>query len=279
MMDNPFSPEVTVVAVNVPKFANRDDHLLASRLLEAVGYGNKRIVRVMRTPQRQGSQGIFKIELGCTQDKVDVLRRKADLRHSQEFSNVYLRSSMSHVERQCQLNFKMLLKEIPGGKDYRLTGSGRIVKKADGQDTKQGIEGNSSTRAVSKSPAPRKFESQVQSKNDSARKPAQNLPTSLPSATPPMTAHIHHPQTPTQVRMPASGLMAQGPFQQQSICSQNYSQSPIANYQTPSGSQFSQSLRPQYVQQSPVLNPGYTINQQYYSQQSQADAQFSQANC
>ena len=71
----------------------------------------------MRTPQRQGSQGIFKIELGCTQAKVDVLCRMADLRHSQEFSNVYLRSSMSHVERKCQLNFKMLLKEIPGGKD------------------------------------------------------------------------------------------------------------------------------------------------------------------
>ena len=47
MMDNPFSPEVTVVAVNLPKYANGDDHLLASRLLEAVGYGNKRIVRVM----------------------------------------------------------------------------------------------------------------------------------------------------------------------------------------------------------------------------------------
>ena len=236
MMDNPFSPEVTVVAVNLPKHANGDDHLLASRLLEVVGYGNKRIVRVMRTPQRQGSQGIFKIELGCTQDKVDVLRRKADLKHSQEFSNVYLRSSMSHVERQCQLNFKMLLKEIPGGKDYRLTGSGRIVKKAEGQDTKQGP-------TVFKSPAPRKFESQVQSKNNSARKPAQNLPTSLPSATPPMTAHSHHPLTPTQVRMPASGLMAQWPFQQQSLCSQNFGQSPVTNYQTPSGSQFSQSLR------------------------------------
>ena len=98
MMDNPFSPEVNVVAVNLPKYADGDDHLLVSRLPEAVGYGKKRIVRVMRTPQRQGSQGIFKIELGYTQDKVDVLCRKADLRHSQEFSNVYLRSSMSHVE-------------------------------------------------------------------------------------------------------------------------------------------------------------------------------------
>ena len=78
---------------------------------------------------------------------------------------------MSHVERQCQLNFKMFLNEIPGGKDYRLTGSGRIVKKADRQDTKQG---NSSTQAVIKSPAPRKFDSQVQSKNDNAHKPAQN---------------------------------------------------------------------------------------------------------
>ena len=40
MMDNPFSPEVTVVTMNLPKYASGDDHLLASRLLEAVGYGN-----------------------------------------------------------------------------------------------------------------------------------------------------------------------------------------------------------------------------------------------
>ena len=97
-MEYPFNPEVTVVAVNLHKHANEDDHLLAGRLLRAVGHGAKRIVRVMRTQQRQGSQGIFKIELESKQDKIDVLRRKADLKQSREFSNVYLCSSLSHVE-------------------------------------------------------------------------------------------------------------------------------------------------------------------------------------
>ena len=51
----------------------------------------------MRTQQRQGNQGIFKIELESKQDKIDILRRKADLKQSREFSNVHLRLSLSHV--------------------------------------------------------------------------------------------------------------------------------------------------------------------------------------
>ena len=86
----------------------------------------------MRTPARDGSSGIFKVEFASKEDKIEVLRRKATLKQSHEFKNVYLRSSMSHTERLSQLNFKTLLSELPQGKDLRLTGNGRIIRKLDG---------------------------------------------------------------------------------------------------------------------------------------------------
>ena len=91
--------------------------------------GDKCIVGVMRTPQHQNRKGVFKIELCSKQDKIDVLHCKASLKHSREFQRVYLRSSMSHNERLQQLNFKTLLQEIPNGDGYRITGSGRLIKK------------------------------------------------------------------------------------------------------------------------------------------------------
>ena len=39
MVDNPFNPEVTVVAVNLQKHTDENDHLHAGRLLRAIGYG------------------------------------------------------------------------------------------------------------------------------------------------------------------------------------------------------------------------------------------------
>ena len=127
-----FNPDVTIVAVNMPRNTQDDDLKLATRLLEALGCRNKKVIQVMRTPAREGNSGIFKVEFASKEDKIEVLRRKATLKQSHEFKNVYLRSSMSHIERLSQLNFKTLLSELPQGKDLRLTGNGRIIRKLDG---------------------------------------------------------------------------------------------------------------------------------------------------
>ena len=124
-----FNLDVTIVAVNMPRNAQDDDLRLATRLLEAVGCRNKKWIQVMRIPAREGRSGIFKVEFASKEDKIEILRRKATLKQSDEFKNVYLRSSMSHTERLSQLSFKTLLS---AGKDLRLTGNGRIIRKLDG---------------------------------------------------------------------------------------------------------------------------------------------------
>ena len=72
------------------------------------------------------------LRLNWSLNRIRLMCYKACLKESHEFSNflfVYLRSSMLHVEQQT------LLKEIPCGKDYRLTGS-RHSKKVGQQYTK-----------------------------------------------------------------------------------------------------------------------------------------------
>ena len=52
-----------------------------------------------------------------------------------------LRSSMSHIERLSQLNFKTLLSELPQGNDIRLTGHGRIIRKLDADQNTRNNKG------------------------------------------------------------------------------------------------------------------------------------------
>ena len=49
-----FNPDVTIVAVNMPRNMQDDDLRLGTRLLEAVGCRNKKVIQVMRTPAREG---------------------------------------------------------------------------------------------------------------------------------------------------------------------------------------------------------------------------------
>ena len=81
------------------------------------------------TPVRGKNKGVFKIQLKTCEDKIDVLRKKSNLRNSVEFKKVYLCSSKSHTDRLIETNFKTLLHEIPNGNLYCLAGNGRILKK------------------------------------------------------------------------------------------------------------------------------------------------------
>ena len=46
-----------------------------------------------------------------------------------EFRNVWLRGANDHVGRLIDINFNTVLKMIPTGNDYKVSGSGRIIKK------------------------------------------------------------------------------------------------------------------------------------------------------
>ena len=135
---NIFDPMTTVVAENMP-FEDGED--LASKVSNMLRRDMSVHVPVLRTTRldarpprntRYGSvskPGLVKIQFSSVADKVSVLREKQKLRNSPDFSNVYLRSSKSHTDRITEQNLKTILELIPEGKDYRITGNGRLVKR------------------------------------------------------------------------------------------------------------------------------------------------------
>ena len=79
--------------------------------------------------------GLVKIAFGTLDDKVAILRAKLKLRDTIEYRRVWIRSSKCHTDRLLELNFLAVLDMIPGGDQYRLTGSGRIIKRDETYDT------------------------------------------------------------------------------------------------------------------------------------------------
>ena len=62
-----------------------------------------------------------------------VLRAKTNLRNTIKYKKVYMRGTQTHAERLNELNFKATLHKISGGNRYRITGSGRLVYKDQGE--------------------------------------------------------------------------------------------------------------------------------------------------
>lgn len=86
------------------------------------------IINAERLKPRGPKPGLIKAELGTVEEKIAVLRRKRQLSETEGFGNIYIQSAKSHTERLIDLNFRTLLREIPQGKNYYITGNGRMVK-------------------------------------------------------------------------------------------------------------------------------------------------------
>ena len=124
----PFHPDVTIVAFGVVQNSNEDTKELAMKIIQATGIDRVPVVRALRLGARNGKSGVIKIELASKDDKIEILKNKHALTSSRDYQRVFLRSSQTHAERLIELNFKTLLKEIPNGNQFRVTGNGRLVR-------------------------------------------------------------------------------------------------------------------------------------------------------
>ena len=126
-----FDPQVTLVAQGLPTLQGTDVISQAKTLVNrALNEPDIPVVRATRLPSRNSRPGLVKIEVNSLENKIKLLRKKFSLKDTQDFKNVYLRSSKSHTERLLELNIMKLLDEIPNGKDkYKLTSNGRLVER------------------------------------------------------------------------------------------------------------------------------------------------------
>ena len=133
-----YDPENTIVADNLAYEENEDLHRKVETMIRrdlALNIPVTRVLRLNPRPARStrygnvAKPGLVKIQVPTVDDKIKILREKKKLNNSPDFSCVYLRSSKSHTDRLMDQNFRTILDLIPTGKDYRLTGNGRLVKK------------------------------------------------------------------------------------------------------------------------------------------------------
>ena len=120
--------EKTCVVINLRERSNEDINKMCIDLVKkGMGLQNITPKRCKRLESRTDKPGVVKMELKSKEDKIDVLRAKENL-SANGYPRVYVRSSQTHEERVSRMNMQTILKELPNGKDFRITGHGKLVR-------------------------------------------------------------------------------------------------------------------------------------------------------
>jgi polyhydroxyalkanoate synthesis regulator phasin len=124
-----FHPDTTIVAINLDETESENlDDVVCKMFEQGLGLRDIKPAKVLRLKGRENKPGVVKIQCYNKEDKIAALRAKKFLRDTTKYKRVYLRTSMTHSERLLRLNFETLMKEIPGGRNLRMTGSGKIIR-------------------------------------------------------------------------------------------------------------------------------------------------------
>lgn len=128
----PFDPDTTVVVIGLNKLPH-ENHLSLCTLAQQVVHSiDPTLVTMMKAVKRQGDmdgrRGIVKIQFNTNAEKVALLKGSRRLRYTQEFSKLYVRTSMSHESRLIEQNFKTLLTILPQLQgSIRVDSTGRLI--------------------------------------------------------------------------------------------------------------------------------------------------------
>ena len=127
-----------IIIQGLPFMPTEDLGLKVTSLLTSLGSVSAKInvMACERLNNRGRGPALVKVAFATPEEKISILQEKATLKQSQAFQNVYIRSAKSHAERVQEKNVKTLLKLLPCGSDYRLTGHGILVHKSEMQGSK-----------------------------------------------------------------------------------------------------------------------------------------------
>lgn len=126
-----FDPDVSIVIMGLPYDEHEDLPKKLRELLE-VCCACEQIqtqIAMERLRSRGPGLGVVRAAFASVREKVDVLRGKHNLKSNTQFAKVYVRSAKSHSDRIMELNFKTLLRDLPAGKDFYISGNGRLIKR------------------------------------------------------------------------------------------------------------------------------------------------------
>ena len=123
-----YQVEKTCVVINLKEKSDEDINKMCIDLVKkGMGLQNITPKRCKRLESHTDKPGVVKMELKSKEDKIDVLRAKENLK-ANGYPRVYVRASQTHEERVARMNMQTILKELPNGKDFRITGHGKLVR-------------------------------------------------------------------------------------------------------------------------------------------------------
>ena len=126
--------DLSIIAYGVHYQPNEDLKEKLRTMLDSIVDGNSYTIldcKRMRS-QNPTKPPPCKFALQSVEEKINVLRKKKDLKQISYYSGIYMRSSKSHVERAMERNFQTLLQSFPDlAQKYRLAGHTVLVKKFD----------------------------------------------------------------------------------------------------------------------------------------------------
>ena len=131
---NPLSdPDLTIIASGIPYTESEEILSKAKSLIAALGCSvsdNVTVTAAARLPSRiPNKPGYVKISFQSLDEKVSVLRNKMKLKDSEQYSQIFLKSSKSHAERLIEQNTRAILRELPHGRNFRLDANGRVKQR------------------------------------------------------------------------------------------------------------------------------------------------------
>ncbi|VDI30742.1 Hypothetical predicted protein [Mytilus galloprovincialis] len=125
--------DVTVIVKNVP--FNEEENLSekVTEIISCLGENissNVKVAATLRIKARfHNKPGLVKVSFQNAEQKIMTLRNKHKLKNSENHSRVFIQGAKSYIERLLETNARTILRELPQGKSYRISGNGRILKK------------------------------------------------------------------------------------------------------------------------------------------------------
>ena len=126
-----------LVVNNLHYQRDEDLHSKCRRLVEAIYPDSLPVLDCKRMgASTESKPAPVKLALASVTKKVNILRNKDALGSVSEFSNVFIRASRDHVERQMRKNFDVLKEYLPEFKrDYRMSAHSLLMEKYRGPET------------------------------------------------------------------------------------------------------------------------------------------------
>lgn len=131
---NPLSNDAVTVIVKNLQFAENENLIaIMNDIIHKLGQSVAKEVKIAAVtrlnPRFHGKPGLVKMSLENTDQKILILRNKHKLKTDENYKTVFIQGAKSRIERLIENNTRAILRELPQGNQFRLTGNGRILRK------------------------------------------------------------------------------------------------------------------------------------------------------